>query len=116
MFNFCELKPPETSLAASGLEKRGVSERHRRYERGCVRVVLNWSFHLSLSLSCSAGGEICVEEGGSVGIIKTGAPRRHLWGMLLRQSPLASYSLVEYKVTILVSRHFLWFPTHLENI
>ena len=57
-----------------------------------VRVVLNWSFHLSLSLSpsvClpssfSAGGEICAEEEGSVEIIKTGAPRRHLRGILLR--------------------------------
>ena len=58
--------------------------------RPSVRVVLNWSFHLSLSLSplsslssCSAAGEICVEE-GSVEIIKTGAPRRHLRGILLQ--------------------------------
>ena len=56
--------------------------------RPSVRVVLNWSFHLSLSplsslSSCSAAGEICVEE-GSVEIIKTGAPRRHLRGILLQ--------------------------------
>ena len=54
-----------------------------------VRVVLNWSFHLSLSLSLclpsfSAGGEICAGEEGSVEIIKTGAPRRYLRGILLQ--------------------------------
>ena len=88
-------------LVASGLEKSGVSERRRRIyerERGCVcpsrpcgteLVISSLSLSLSLSLcvpppSFSAGGEICAEEEGSVEIIKTGAPRRHLRGILLQ--------------------------------